>query len=158
MPRASDPGGLPAPLACPQLDRLSQHGRQPSQPGRVGNGLTATNVFQWLKNFKIHWLWSGVGMWFLIPLVKILSEFVSPGKGLFVAVEQVLLIWQVAELIGGAHLELVVLERCEEEGAVLQHSNNVSITPRINNYLWLISRKTRIPITAPAVPVPTCIE
>ena len=51
-------------------------------------------------------------MWFLIPLVKILSEFVSPGKGLFVAVEEVLLIWQVAELVCGAHLELVVLQWC----------------------------------------------
>ena len=90
-------------------------------------------------------------MWFLIPLVKILSEFVSPGKGLFVAVEEVLLIWQVAELVGGAHLELVVLQWGEEECAVLKYIN---ISPR----LWLISRKTRIPITAPAVPVPTCIE
>ena len=62
-------------------------------------------------------------MWFLIPLVKILSEFVSPGKGLFVAVEEVLLIWQVAELVGGAHLELVVLQWGEEESAVLKHSS-----------------------------------
>ena len=60
-------------------------------------------------------------MWFLIPLVKILSEFVSPGKGLFVAVEEVLLVWQVAELVGGAHLELVVLQWGEEESAVLKH-------------------------------------
>ena len=65
-------------------------------------------------------------MWFLIPLVKILSEFVSPGKGLFVAVEEVLVVWQVAELVGGAHLELVVLERCEEQCAVL--------SPRIYSY------------------------
>ena len=73
-------------------------------------------------------------MWFLIPLVKILSEFVSPGKGLFVAVEEVLVVWQVAELVGGAHLELVVLERCEEQCAVLSHYN-INITP--GNYLCL---------------------
>ena len=59
-------------------------------------------------------------MWFLIPLVKILSEFVSPGKGLFVAVEEVLLVWQVAELVGGAHLELVVLQRSQQQRGVLQ--------------------------------------
>ena len=61
-------------------------------------------------------------MWFLIPLVKILSEFARPGKGLFVAVEEVLLIWQVAELVGGAHLELVVLQRRQQQRRVLQSS------------------------------------
>ena len=66
-------------------------------------------------------------MWFLIPLVKILSEFVSPGKGLFVAVEEVLLIWQVAELVCGAHLELVVLQWCEEQCTILKYIN---ISPR----------------------------
>ena len=63
-------------------------------------------------------------MWFRIPLVKILSEFVSPGKGLFVAVEEVLLIWQVAELVGGAHLELVVLQRRQQQRRVLQSSQD----------------------------------
>ena len=71
-------------------------------------------------------------MWFLIPLVKILSEFARPGKGLLVAVEEVLLIWQVAELVCGAHLELVVLQWGQEECAVLKYIN---ISPR----LWLIS-------------------
>ena len=84
-------------------------------------------------------------MWFLIPLVKILSEFVSPGKGLFVAVEQVLLIWQVAELIGGAHLELVVLQWGEEECAVLKYIN---ISPR----LWLISPRHPCLHYIPATP------
>ena len=95
-------------------------------------------------------------MWFLIPLVKILSEFVSPGKGLFVAVEQILVIWQVAELIGGAHLELVVLQWGEEECAVLKYIN---ISPR----LWLISPPTAVsPLhprpRQPRQPAPTCIE
>ena len=67
-------------------------------------------------------------MWFRIPLVKILSQFVSPGKGLLVAVEEVLLIWQVAELVCSAHLELVVLQWGEEQCAVLKYIN---ITPRL---------------------------
>ena len=51
-------------------------------------------------------------------LVEILSEFVCPGKwllwrGLFVTIEQVLLIRQVAELVGGGYLKLVVLQRCQ---------------------------------------------
>ena len=65
-------------------------------------------------------------MWFLIPLVKILSEFVSPGKGLFVAVEEVLVVWQVAELVGGAHLELVVLQRRQQQRGVLQQISSDS--------------------------------
>ena len=88
-------------------------------------------------------------MWFLIPLVKILSEFARPGKGLFVAVEEVLLIWQVAELVGGAHLELVVLQWGQEQCAVLKYIN---ITPR----LCLISPPTPVSPLQPTAP--TCIE
>ena len=36
-----------------------------------------------------------------------------------VTIEQVLLIRQVAELVGGGHLELIVLQRCQHHGAVL---------------------------------------
>ena len=93
-------------------------------------------------------------MWFLIPLVKILSEFVSPGKGLFVAVEEVLLIWQVAELVCGAHLELVVLQWCEEQCAVLKHIN-------ISPGFCLISPPTPVSPLYPrdhSQPAPTCIE
>ena len=86
-------------------------------------------------------------MWFRIPLVKILSQFVSPGKGLLVAVEEVLLIWQVAELVGGAHLELVVLQWGEEECAVLKYIN---ISPR----LWVISPQHPYLHYIPGIPGP----
>ena len=82
-------------------------------------------------------------MCFVIPLVQILSEFVSPGKGLFVAVEEVLLIWQVAELVCGAHLELVVLQWCEEQCAVLKHIN---ISP---GFCLISPPNTRVSIISP---------
>ena len=47
------------------------------------------------------------------PLVEVLAQLVGPGEGLLgVAVEQVLLVGQVAELVRRGPLKLIVLQWC----------------------------------------------
>ena len=59
-------------------------------------------------------------------LVEVLPQFIGSGKRSrwllvvdVVAIEQVLLVWQVTELVGSGHLELIVLQRCQHHGAIL---------------------------------------
>ena len=64
-------------------------------------------------------------MRFESSLVEVLPKFVGSGKGSrrflmeVVTIEQILLVRQVAELVGGGHLELIVLQRCQHHSAVL---------------------------------------
>lgn len=85
-----------------------------------------TNIFNGSQHLKVHRLWP-VARFF----AKILAQLAGPSKRLLtrdgsvfggvgvVVVVQVLLVGQVAELVGGGHLELVVLQRCQHQGGVL---------------------------------------
>ena len=88
--------------------------------------MTPADVVQRLQHLEVHTLGSHATM-HLVPcsLVEVLSELVGPGEGLLgVAVEEVLLVGQVAELVGGGHLELVVLQWCQHHGGVLKQNTN----------------------------------
>ena len=107
-------------------------GAGPQQAAGVGQGLAPADVLQTLQNLEVHRLGPGHGARLQPPLVEVLPELAGPGEGLLlllvllrlavVAVEEVLLVGQVAELVGGAHLELVVLQRRQQQRRVLQAS------------------------------------
>ena len=104
-------------------------GAGPQQAAGVGQGLAPADVLQTLQNLEVHRLGPGHGARLQPPLVEVLPELAGPGEGLLllvllrlavVAVEEMLLVGQVAELVGGAHLELVVLQRRQQQRRVLQ--------------------------------------
>ena len=89
----------------------------------VGRRLGPANVLHGLEHLKVHGLGAVAGL-----LAEILSQLAGPSKRALsigfpviviivrrVVVVQVLLVGQVAELVRGRHLELVVLQRRQHQ-------------------------------------------
>ena len=116
----------------------SEAGAGAQEAAGVGQGLAPADVLQTLQNLEVHRLGPGHGARLQPPLVEVLPELAGPGEGLLlllvlvllrlavVAVEEVLVVGQVAELVGGAHLELVVLQRRQQQRGVLQQISSDS--------------------------------
>ena len=139
------PGGVHAlPLADPLLESVPLAGPQGPllqarraaaaapklhQGGPVHDGLGPADVLYRLEHLKVDRLRTVAGFF-----AKILAQFACPRKRCFgpttaaagrsvaaavvvviVEVEEVLLVGEVAEVVGGCHLELVVLQRRQQQ-------------------------------------------
>ena len=91
----------------------------------VGDRLGPAYVLHGLQHLKVHRLGPVPGFF-----TKVLAEFAGASEGLavglfgvgaVVVVVEVLLIRQVAELVRGRHLELVVLQRRQQQRRVLKY-------------------------------------
>ena len=122
---------------APGVGVTSEAGAGAQEAAGVGQGLAPADVLQTLQNLEVHRLGPGHGARLQPPLVEVLPELAGPGEGLLllvlvllrlavVAVEEVLVVGQVAELVGGAHLELVVLQRRQQQRGVLQQISSDS--------------------------------
>ena len=122
---------------APGVGVTSEAGAGAQEAAGVGQGLAPADVLQTLQNLEVHRLGPGHGARLQPPLVEVLPELAGPGEGLLllvlvllrlavVAVEKVLVVGQVAELVGGAHLELVVLQRRQQQRGVLQQISSDS--------------------------------
>ena len=111
------------------------HGLPDELPrGSVGRGLGPANVLHGLEDLKVHGLGAVAGL-----LTEILTQLAGPSKRALaigfpvadiivrgVVVVQVLLVGQVAELVRGRHLELVVLQWRQHQRRVLKE-NRMSV-------------------------------
>ena len=115
----------------------------PRGRGGVGRGLGPANVLHGLEHLKVHGLGAVAGL-----LAEILTQLAGPSKRALaigfpvvviivrrVVVVQVLLVGQVAELVRGRHLELVVLQRRQHQRRVLKENGMLVFITRfsVNN-------------------------
>ena len=119
-----DPPAAALSLGGPELTEVQPPAADLQQGGPVHDRLGPADVLHGLEHLKVHGLGPVAGL-----LAKVLPELAGAGEGLelggvivVVVVEEMLLVGQVAELVGGGHLELVVLHRRQHQCGILKIS------------------------------------